>query len=715
MVLLLLLQPFRRVDLNVLASVAVQFSLVTIFLGGLFLKMFQEWSHWTSVRLAIRVVGVSSEEWIVSLLILVNFVVLALFVAVTIYQGFATRDLSSLRFSDNGQVPELRAAPSIKYHLFLSHIWASGQDQVANIKRQLQLLLPGVRIFLDVDDLDSIDNLEKHIEASQCILVFLSKGYFFSRNCLREIRHAMECKKRIVLVHEVDLNKGGMKIEELKIQCPDDLREFVFGADRWPREIIRWYRVADFQVVSLKNIAANLLHAMPGYKDKRKPPRVYLHGEISRKKLVFRSPIVLYASDANPGAVQAAEELCDRFNDQNIRVITKTPEKLSFTNPDNKGGVKLLGGAVSTAMDGSDSEPTTISSLKDAGMQTRRALKRAMSTAGINLSLDSHDADRPTHMLLYLNDQTFGGQQGGILAHEVRCARKHKLPILMIHETAPELGGVVEFGTFFQTTPDDLIRGGLYGALATPFHPMPHRLVSFMLTAETLGAKRAKWTDDVYTKASGVRSSLAEVSSRAIGASGRETSIAELAMVSGAVTARPTGSPTDTSTPNKFVSKLRKLESDRTESMSSVDSEGMSTPIRPTREGTQASRTESCSSVDSRGSELSEIGTSTGSIGMTFVHPTDSSSTNSPGAHADSDATEQEQAPGQLQRHPSRLLRALAAKTQRRTERRSIELRSVEITGRPSTADPSAVEGSAEYDEAVHDSKTDVEAGETRI
>ena len=79
-----MLQPFRRVDLNVLASVAVQFSLVTIFLGGLFLKMFQEWSHWTSVRLAIRVVGVSSEEWIVSLLILVNFVVLALFVAVTI-------------------------------------------------------------------------------------------------------------------------------------------------------------------------------------------------------------------------------------------------------------------------------------------------------------------------------------------------------------------------------------------------------------------------------------------------------------------------------------------------------------------------------------------------------------------------------------------------------------------------------------------------------
>ena len=29
--------------------------------------------------------------------------------------------------------------------------WSTGQDQAATIKRQLQLLLPGVRCFLDVD------------------------------------------------------------------------------------------------------------------------------------------------------------------------------------------------------------------------------------------------------------------------------------------------------------------------------------------------------------------------------------------------------------------------------------------------------------------------------------------------------------------------------------------------------------------------------------
>ena len=50
------------------------------------------------------------------------------------------------------------------------------QDQVAVIKKNLQLLLPGVQIFLDVDDLVDIGNLEQYITKSQCVLVFLSRG-----------------------------------------------------------------------------------------------------------------------------------------------------------------------------------------------------------------------------------------------------------------------------------------------------------------------------------------------------------------------------------------------------------------------------------------------------------------------------------------------------------------------------------------------------------
>ena len=62
-----------------------------------------------------------------------------------------------------------------------------------------------MRIFLDVDDLDDIDNLEQYIKQTQLILIFISAGYFLSRNCEREVQAAKEMAKPLVLVHEADL------------------------------------------------------------------------------------------------------------------------------------------------------------------------------------------------------------------------------------------------------------------------------------------------------------------------------------------------------------------------------------------------------------------------------------------------------------------------------------------------------------------------------
>ena len=47
------------------------------------------------------------------------------------------------------QAPVIELAPSKRWHVFISHRWAN-QDVAATIKRQLQLLLPGVSVFLDV-------------------------------------------------------------------------------------------------------------------------------------------------------------------------------------------------------------------------------------------------------------------------------------------------------------------------------------------------------------------------------------------------------------------------------------------------------------------------------------------------------------------------------------------------------------------------------------
>ena len=68
----------------------------------------------------------------------------------------------------------------------------------------MQLLVPGVRAFLDVDDLDSIDALEVHVDESAAMLLLLgSANYFRSANCRREVVAAKAADLPLLLLHAV--------------------------------------------------------------------------------------------------------------------------------------------------------------------------------------------------------------------------------------------------------------------------------------------------------------------------------------------------------------------------------------------------------------------------------------------------------------------------------------------------------------------------------
>ena len=71
------------------------------------------------------------------------------------------------------------------------------------LKRQLCLLLPTAKVFLDVDDLVEIGALETYVRSTSCMLLFLSKGYFRSTNCLRELRATIDELRPFVLVHDI--------------------------------------------------------------------------------------------------------------------------------------------------------------------------------------------------------------------------------------------------------------------------------------------------------------------------------------------------------------------------------------------------------------------------------------------------------------------------------------------------------------------------------
>ena len=129
----------------------------------------------------------------------------------------------------------------------------------------LQLCLLGVSIFLDVEDLEDISALESYIEASAVVLIFISKSYFLSRNCQRELRATASAMKPVVLVHEADPAKGGISLQLAMDECPEDIRSFVFQG----RTPIRWHRVVVFQRYSLKLIAEALLLGCPMYLGKQ--------------------------------------------------------------------------------------------------------------------------------------------------------------------------------------------------------------------------------------------------------------------------------------------------------------------------------------------------------------------------------------------------------------------------------------------------------------
>jgi len=92
-----------------------------------------------------------------------------------------------------------------------------------------------------------------------------------------------------------------------------------------------------------------------------------------------------------------------------------------------------------------------------------------------------------THLVVYLNLKTFVGVRGHNFAAEVRVALSKGLPILLVHECDVKRGGC-EFDRFFQTTPHDLIKKGLYSAVAVPLHSGIHRRVSYEVAARALGA-----------------------------------------------------------------------------------------------------------------------------------------------------------------------------------------------------------------------------------
>ena len=102
---------------------------------------------------------------------------------------------------------------------------------------------PSPRYSHPAADLQDIGDLEGYVRATSVMLFFLSKNYFTSRNCLREVKASLDAQRPLVLVHEQQEDKGGGPLETMRAECREEMRAYVFDG----QAPITWHRVSHYQ------------------------------------------------------------------------------------------------------------------------------------------------------------------------------------------------------------------------------------------------------------------------------------------------------------------------------------------------------------------------------------------------------------------------------------------------------------------------------------
>lgn len=368
------------------------------------------------------------------------------------------------------------------FHLFLSHVWGTGQDQMRVIKQRLKEMMPTVAVFLDVDDLKT-GRGQEYVDQSRVVLIFCSAVYFESKNCMRECLRAIHDKKPIVALLEPDSKHGAMSIDQVR----DALHEGE-AADRYgnwglqkemvewgmtrptPTQIfdalfaqppLEWNRITAFQDVTLRALAERILGN----------PRAdtCVQGELAFEKVELPAVSTgnhVHCSPNNPGARELLEELAGSLHIEMER---------SAVSPSG----------LSVSVDGADSSglASTSTNLRKGGRASIAA--RLMVSEG-----PAKLASRSTCMLVYLNGLTWTrGASSDAFAQEVKEAMEDGVYLLLAHEMegiAQEARHSCPFESFFVHTPPELLQRGVYNDIALPLKGAAWRQVSMVMMGKAV-------------------------------------------------------------------------------------------------------------------------------------------------------------------------------------------------------------------------------------
>jgi len=341
-------------------------------------------------------------------------------------------NVPTIRIVSTGNRPNIEIPNSCHNHAFLSHKWDTGQEKVHTLVRMMQLYLQGVRVWLDVDDLEDIRKLEETVEESAVFILFYTDGYFASVNCRREIYAAVAAKKPIVIIHVNDSTTIDDMKRECHACCTKDPGSDMILENVLANGPILWLgnSTKQFALASIKMIALSLLHHLPYYqKNSEQLVRGLRIGQIPNP-VHISSQLVIYTCDANGRAKHIAAE---------VRDIGKSDIHL-------KDAKELLANKLP----------------QNAGQKFQCEV-----------------------LLLYLNKDLFNDSDGEVSELVELSLKKGLKPVLVNEQDAEE--GKCEFPLLISQTPDELHTYGLFDELAISLYNIPeYRTVSLYLLLQKM-------------------------------------------------------------------------------------------------------------------------------------------------------------------------------------------------------------------------------------
>jgi hypothetical protein len=386
------------------------------------------------------------------------------------------------------------------------------------------------------------------------MLFFLSKHYFTSRNCLREVKATIHEQLPLVLVHEQQEEKGGGPLQTMRMECREEMRPYVFDK----RTPITWHRIAHYQNLTLKLIATGMLRHGPKYGDALHSSSTQLAHIIAtahrhssrnsskREELTPGERLSRRASLVEWLGIQAAKAPAIQEQEAAAAVKVQAVHRGNSTRDSTHGACSSLGSLIagkelSLVLPGEVNiaklalpRPLVLwcSAGNPGAAAMAHELKDALAGGGGAIQVVERRPDargleaqgKSVVMLLYLNKDTWAAQPG-VLEHDVRATYRfaHGLGAGLVRmasnmrelrrmgSSLNERGagaasadkirivlvhevdpakGGCEFGTFFATTPEGLVDEGIYTDIAIALHTPPHRAVSLTLVAQALGATK---------------------------------------------------------------------------------------------------------------------------------------------------------------------------------------------------------------------------------